>query len=208
MVAVGVEAHAGGRLLLGVQRHQQLELEGRLDLRDRLHLADAAEERVARLVDPAGQRELFAARPPAFASIQRSRKAEISCGAPIATNSRMRKALQTVEIRRRFAAEAIGRRHRSAGRPRAACRARRRSGRSGSRPAGDSTISVAPRRLGPPAVVAASAAARMSASEPCSAQAAADQVGEALEVARAARDRGGSSRAGSGTPPSHPRDAR
>ena len=48
MVAMIVEAHAGGRLLGRMQRHQQLELQRLLDLADRHHLAGAAEEGIAR----------------------------------------------------------------------------------------------------------------------------------------------------------------
>ena len=51
MVAVIVEAHAGGRLFFRAQRHQQFELQRLLFLAHRLHLADPAEEGVARIVD-------------------------------------------------------------------------------------------------------------------------------------------------------------
>ena len=48
MVAVIVEAHAGGRLLGGAHRNEQLELQRLLDLAHRHQLAAAAEERITR----------------------------------------------------------------------------------------------------------------------------------------------------------------
>src|SRR5579863_7059742 len=58
MVAVIVEAHAGGRLLLGPQGDEQFELQRLLLLADRLHLADAAEEGIAGVVDAERQAEI------------------------------------------------------------------------------------------------------------------------------------------------------
>ena len=59
VLAVIVEAHAGGGLCLLVVRDQQLELERLLDLAHRHDLADAAEERVVRDLDGIRQREFL-----------------------------------------------------------------------------------------------------------------------------------------------------
>src|SRR5580692_647520 len=48
MLTMTVEAHARGRLFLGVNRNQHLELERLLDLHHRRELAHASEEGIAR----------------------------------------------------------------------------------------------------------------------------------------------------------------
>src|SRR5580704_3463407 len=66
MILMIVEAHAGGRALGGAQGDEELEFQRILQLADRHHLADAAEEGIARLIDLAGELELFGEREPAF----------------------------------------------------------------------------------------------------------------------------------------------
>src|SRR3954447_23179270 len=58
MLAVIIEAHAGRRLLFRAQRDQQFELELLLLLAHRLHLTDAAEERIAGIIDAEGETEI------------------------------------------------------------------------------------------------------------------------------------------------------
>ncbi|MGY3428212.1 hypothetical protein ACVWZW_008716 [Bradyrhizobium sp. F1.13.4] len=58
MLAVIIEAHAGGRLLFRAQRDQQFELELLLLLAHGLHLTDAAEERIAGIVDAEAETEI------------------------------------------------------------------------------------------------------------------------------------------------------
>jgi hypothetical protein len=62
VVAVVVEAHAGGRFLGGMERHQELELQRLLELAHRHDLAGAAEERIARRLDRAGKAKLVGER--------------------------------------------------------------------------------------------------------------------------------------------------
>src|SRR3981081_3556981 len=73
MVAMMVEAHASRWLLFRAQRDQKLELERLLHLADRLHLTNAAEERIARIIDLEGQAEIardgLSAHHPALAKI-------------------------------------------------------------------------------------------------------------------------------------------
>src|SRR5881394_5108 len=57
VILVIVEAHARRRLLVGVHRDQQLELQRVLDLGHGHHPAEATEERVAGSIDPVGQPE-------------------------------------------------------------------------------------------------------------------------------------------------------
>src|ERR1700694_1093894 len=107
MVAVIVEAHAGGRLRFGAQRDQQLEFQRLLLLADRLHLADAAEERIARIVDLEGQAEV--ARDTLRAlnqAISKCRDVVRPADTDIFAHP---KRLQPVEMTGRFAAEAVGR---------------------------------------------------------------------------------------------------
>ena len=59
MLAVIVEAHAGGRLRAGVIRDEKLELERVLDLAHGHHLPDAAEERITRYLEGVRERELI-----------------------------------------------------------------------------------------------------------------------------------------------------
>src|SRR5262249_33004871 len=71
VLAVIVEAHAGGGPGARVIRNQQLELERLLDLTDRHDLADAPEEGIIRHVDRVWQGKLVSELPrtghPAFA---------------------------------------------------------------------------------------------------------------------------------------------
>ena len=107
MVAVIVEAHAGCRLLFGAQRDQQLEFQGLLLLADGLHLTDAAEERIAGIIDLEGQAEIARNRlgthHPAFTEIR------YVIGISDADVFAHPERLQPVEMAGRFAAEAIGR---------------------------------------------------------------------------------------------------
>ncbi len=107
MVTVVVEAHAGGRLLRGAHRDQQLELQRLLDLGVRHDLAAAAEERVARLLDAIGQaeaiRDLRRPRHPALTEVADLRRRADADIFPHA------EALQSVEILRGLVAEAIAR---------------------------------------------------------------------------------------------------
>src|ERR1700688_1577816 len=105
MVAVIIEAHAGGRLLFRAQRDQKLEFQRLLLLAHRLHLADPAEERIAGIIDLEGQAEVarnsLRAHHPALAEIGyivRAADADIFAHP---------ERLQPVEMARRFAAEAI-----------------------------------------------------------------------------------------------------
>src|SRR5579872_258049 len=106
MVAVVVETHAGGRLVFRAQRNQQFEFEGLLHLADGLHLADAAEERVAGIVDAESEPEITRDRlrphHPALAEI---RHVVRTADADIFPHP---EGLQTVQMPRRFAAEAVG----------------------------------------------------------------------------------------------------
>src|SRR6201987_3572538 len=106
MVAMIVEAHAGGRLLFPAPRHKELEFQRLLFLAHCLHLADAAEEGIARLVDLEGKakvaRDALRAHHPALAergNVIRAADADIFAHP---------KRLQPVEMPRRLAAEAIG----------------------------------------------------------------------------------------------------
>ena len=107
MVAVIVEAHAGGRLLFRAQRDQQLEFQRLLLLADRLHLADAAEERIAGIIDLEGQAEIardgLGAHHPALAEIGHVVRA---ADADIFAHP---ERLQPVEMAGRLAAETVGR---------------------------------------------------------------------------------------------------
>ena len=57
VVAMVIEAHTGGWTFIRTQRNQKLELEGQLNLAYRLHLANPAEEGIARVIDPEGEPE-------------------------------------------------------------------------------------------------------------------------------------------------------
>ena len=106
MVAVIVEAHAGGRLFLRAQRHEQFELQRLLLLADRLHLADAAEEGIVGIVDAEGKPEVARDRlrldHPAFAEIRHIFRA---ADADIFAHP---ERLQPVEMARRLVPETIG----------------------------------------------------------------------------------------------------
>ncbi len=93
-------------LLLGAQRHQQLELQRLLLLAHRLHPSDPAEERIAGVVDPEGQPEiagdLLRKRHPALPE----RRDVV--GAADADVFAHPEGLQPVEMARGLATEAIG----------------------------------------------------------------------------------------------------
>ncbi len=105
MLAMAVEAHAGGRLLGGTDRNEQLELQGLFDLVDCHDLADPAEERIARLIDVIGQPqpigELTRAHDPALAeSVDGRGRAD----ADILAHA---EGLQAVQAPRRLMAETV-----------------------------------------------------------------------------------------------------
>jgi len=107
MVAVIIEAHACRRLLFRTQRDQKFEFQRLLLLADRLHLADAAKERIARIIDPEGQAEVArdGLRPhhPALAKFGHV------VGAADADIFTHPEGLQPVEMAGRLVAEAVGR---------------------------------------------------------------------------------------------------
>ena len=105
MVAVIVEAHTGRRLRFRAQRHQKLEFQRLLELAHRLHLTDAAEERIAGIVDPEAEAKIVGdslrTHHPAFAEIGHV------LGAAYADIFAHSERLQPVEMPRGFAAEAV-----------------------------------------------------------------------------------------------------
>src|SRR5215469_18406325 len=106
MIAVIVETHAGGRRLTAAHRDEQLEFRRLLDLAHGQKLAGAAEERIARRLEPMWQAEqlgkLAPARHPVLAKgdhlIARAHGHELAHA----------ERLKTVDVLRGFMAEAIG----------------------------------------------------------------------------------------------------
>ena len=205
MVAMIIEAHAGRRLLLGAQRDQQFEFQRLLHLADRLHLADAAKERIAGIIDLEGQAEIagdgLGAHHPALAEIGyvvRAADADIFAHP---------ERLQPVEMAGRFAAEAVGRdvEAQAARRQRAAARGNRIdriAGRGRQHEIGGR------QRRGPVAAGIEAADGGMDfAFGAMQAADAAEQIGEALQIAGFLQLARGSSPAESASPRYRVRDA-